>query len=123
MSYMVNTYLSYAVTATASFVVVETIDAKEKKNLCITVSNSATAATVVHLLVEASLKEEPSAANTAPTWFAINTSTYPYASSVAATGTIGFVIAPNPFKALRITARTSVTATAGTLIFRVGGDE
>ena len=121
MSYQVAVYPSPAITASTTVVVTPMVDVHEYEQLCISIENSLTAATLVHVLVEASLNADTS--TSPPGWFAINTSTYPYASAVGATAIIGFTISPNPFRYLRVSVRTTITANASVITTRVGQKE
>lgn len=121
MGYTVSVIPSKALATSATGEITPTLEVGDYEQVCISIENTATAATVVHVLVEASLGASASAASQANSWFAINTASYPYPSSVGATACVGFAISPNPFKYLRVSARMTVSAIAGILTTRLGG--
>jgi len=121
MGMTISTIKSTALATSATGLITPSIDIRSFREVAFSVENSATAATVVHLSMEASMGPADSAANQPLTWFVPSTATFPMPSAVAATAIVSWNLANNPFPYVRIQARMTVSAVQGTLTVRVAG--
>lgn len=122
MAYKRYRYQNTAGFATsATTLITPVIDVREFERFSISIANCATANTLVHVLVEAAQDPADSAANTPPYWFAVNTSTYLYASSVGNTAIISTDKWDSTWGYIRVSARTQVSASSGFIVTTVAG--
>ncbi len=121
MSYKVDRHSSLAVTATATVNLTNSIDVSNYDKFCIQIENSSTANGLVHIQLQGSLKPSDSAADTAPTWVNLNSTTYPLASALGQTSVIASIPYDNVYNYIRVQGRASATASAGIFTVRIGG--
>lgn len=126
MSFKVERYSNIAWSGTAATIITPSIDVSnfDKFSIQIENNNTATADTLIHIAVQGSNNPADSAANSAPNWVALNTTTYPIASALGATAALLTIPYNNAYKFIRFEVTRSATGaglSAGTIIFSIAG--